>query len=211
MTAESSANKFIPASEAQVRENCKALIIAKIRSGFHLELGMEPSEYEDSFGAAIEDIVNRRRGPQGALLGLTEERIPFARQLELLGVALDPRIFYGVKHYPERQPYAVWLQVLGPREGPFLNGSSYQEAAASLPNHMRPATPFEGINTDIASILARSFVSLPGGEYEMPGVITGGSTRFNTLCLDSYLGRTRVSQVRLVEMDDLVGMLVAHD
>lgn len=113
-------------------------------------------------------------------------------------------------HDPDRQPYGVWLEVLGPRESPFLNTYSYQEAMASLPDHVRPATPFEGISADMTRILAKNFVSLPGGEYKMPGILTGGSTRFRTLYLDSYLGRPRVSHIRLAEMDYLVGMLVAH-
>ncbi|MBU1000055.1 hypothetical protein KKE78_01485 [Patescibacteria group bacterium] len=194
-------------SEAQTRNCCQFLISTRIARGFPQELGMEAAEYRSSFGNAIEDIVSCGSAPEGALLGLVDERIPFARQLELLGITLDPGIFYKIKHRSGEQPHAVWLKVFSPNEGPFLNSDNYQEAVTSLSACMRPATPFEGISTDTAAILARGFVSLPGGDYEVPGTLSGGSTRLDTLCLDNYLGKPRISRVRFAEMDYLVGML----
>ncbi|MDO8573661.1 MAG: hypothetical protein Q7R77_02825 [Candidatus Daviesbacteria bacterium] len=211
MRAESSTT-YAPASKTlEIREICTTLIGTKIRSGFHLELEMTPLEYEDSFRDAVEELVNDGRDFQGTVLGLVEERIPFVRQLELLGIVLDPGIFYGVAYKPEKKPYAVWLEVFGSGEGPFSGSTNYQEAVERLPNGLRPATPFEGINTDFASVLNKNFVSLPGGEYKMPGILTGGLMRFDTLCLDKYLGRPRISHLRLDELDYLVGMLAAYE
>lgn len=198
--------------KVQIRRNCEALIFTKIRSSFHLELGMTSLKYEDSFRDAVEEAISKRGDFQGrTMLGLVEERIPFVRQLELLGIVLDPGIFYGVAHKPDKKPYAVWLEVFGSGEGSFLGSANYQEAIDRLPSGLRPATPFEGINTDFASVLNKSFVSLPGGEYDMPGVFTGGLMRFDTLCLDKYFGRPRISHVRLDKFDYLVGMLAAHE
>lgn len=202
-----------PASDilrARTRERCSALILAKIRGGFHLELGMNPPEYAASFRDAVEAVVSAGIDSPETVLAMVEERIPFTRQLELLGIDLDPGIFYEVVHHPEREPYGVWLEVIKSREGPLANSTDYREGMANLPDYLRPATPFEGINAEVASIFARSFVSLPGGEYRMPPTVTGGSTRLEAVCLDTYFGRPRISQVRLAEPDDLVGMLVAH-
>lgn len=192
------------------RERCSALILAKIGSGFHLELGMNPPEYVASFRDAVEAVVSAGIDSPETVLAMVEERIPFTRQLKLLGIDLDPGIFYEVVHNPERKPYGVRLEVFKSREGPLADGTNYREGMASLPDHLRPATPFEGINAEVANILAKSFVSLPGGEYRMPPTVTGGSTRLKAVCLDMYLGRSRISHVRLDEMDELVGMLVAH-
>lgn len=196
--------------QARTRERCNALILAKTSSGFHRELGMDPAEYAASFGDAVEAVVSAGIDSPETVLAMVEERIPFTRQLELLGIDLDPGIFYEVVHHPERKPYGVWLEVLKSRGGPLANSTDYREGMANLPDHLRPATPFEGISAEVARILAKSFVSLPGGEYRMPAALTGGSTRLATLCLDEYLGRPRISHVRLAELDDLVGMLVAH-
>lgn len=203
----------IPASDilqAQTRERCSALILSKIGRGFHLELGMNPPEYAASFRDAVEEVVSGGIDSQEVALAMVEERIPFTRQLELLGIDLDPGIFYEVVHHPERKPYGVRLEVFKSREGPLANGNNYREGMASLPDHLRPATPFEGINAEVESILAKSFVSLPGGEYRMSAKITGGLMRLEAVCLDMYLGRPRISHVRLAELDELVGMLVAH-
>lgn len=211
MTAESHTitSCFCPGS-SNIKEACEALISTKIESGFHLELGMEVSEYRDSFGQAIEDAVSNRRYSQGMILGLVEERIPFVRQLELLGIALHPGIYYDVLHHPLKQPYSVWLRVFTPHDSLFSNKNNYQEVISNLPDQMVPATPFESINADFTSILSKSFVVVPGGEYQMPGILTGGSTRFDVFCLDRYLGKPRISPVELGGLDYLVGVLAAY-
>lgn len=99
MTAEFSiinTSVLTPPAAFKPRSDCETLVRTKIERGFHHELGIGPLEYAHSFENAIKSVVNCGRGPQGALPGLVEERIPFVRQLELLGVVLDPAIFYDV-------------------------------------------------------------------------------------------------------------------
>lgn len=191
------------------REVCTALVDEKIKRGFAEELRMQPAEYLNSFQAAIEDAVRMSGGHPNQLLTLVETRIPFRRQLELSGIGLDQAVFYGVR-LPGRNPYAVSLRVVCTQERPFAEGASYNVAARSLPDNLRPASPLEGINADVEQVLDQSFVVLPGGEYDMPGILTGGSTRFRILCLERYFGRPRISHIYLAERDALVGMLTAY-
>lgn len=191
------------------RERCDALVSAKIRSGFYKELRMREAEYRDSFQDAIESLVRQTDSQQG-VLALVEERIPFVRQVELLGIDMDPGIFYQVVHHQDKKPYGVRLTVIKPREAFTPDIDSFEKAVANLPTGLRPTTPFEGINGEVGKILAKSFVALPGGDYKMPGMLTGGSTRFDSLCLENYLGRPRISRVRFNGQDHLVGILAAR-
>ena len=209
MTAESSTINTPATINPQLKATCEVLINQRIEKGFHRELGMTPAEYIHSFDNAIEDIARKEAAPEGAVLGLIDERIPFARQLELLGIELDPGVLEEVVTHSEKQPYAVWLKTIGPREGPFVGSRNYQEAINNLSGQSRPATPLEGISTNVADVIAKNYVSLPGGEYRTPGVLTAGF-RSDTLCLDRCFGRTRISHVPLNEIDYLVGMLVAY-
>lgn len=190
------------------RARCDALVSAKIRSGFHKELGMGEAEYREVFQEAIESLVCKQRDSQSDMPALVEERIPFVRQLELLGIEMNPGIFYEVVNHQDKKPYGVWLAVITPR-AVFVPGvDSFTKAITNLPTNLIPATPFEGINGEVGNILAKAFVALPGGDYKEPGILTGGSRRL--LCLDRYLGNPRVSHVRFNRHDPLIGILAAR-
>lgn len=193
----------------QIREICNTLINAKIESGFAHELRIEDATYLRSFQDAVDAAVRASQRSSSQLLALVETRIPFKRQLELLGIDLNPAVFYGVR-LPQSGPYAVFLEVVRGQDAPFTQGANYTEAVRALPENLLPASPLEGINADFQEILAQGFVALPGGEYDMPGIFTGGSTRFRTLCLETYLGRPRISHISFAERDALVGMLTAY-
>lgn len=189
------------------RARCDALVSAKIQSGFHRELGIGEAEYRDSFQDAVKDLIKQKDSQQG-VLALVEERIPFVRQLELLGIEMDPGIFYEVVNHQDKKPYGVWLAVITPR-AVFVPGvDSFTKAITNLPTNLIPATPFEGINGEVGNILAKAFVALPGGDYKEPGILTGGSRRL--LCLDRYLGNPRISHVRFNKQDPLIGILAAR-
>lgn len=201
--------KLVEIDSRDTRARCDALVSTKIQRGFHRELGMNEAGYRDSFQAAIEGLIRKQEDFPG-VLALVEERIPFVRQLELLGIEIDPGIFYEVVHHQDQKPYGVQLEAVASQEAPFPGTNSYTEAIAHLPACLRSVTPFEGINAEVGNILAKTFVVLSGGEYKMPGILTGGSTRFDSLCLDEYRGKIRISRVRFNTLDPLVGMLVAH-
>ncbi len=193
--------------ETNTRARCEVLVSAKVQSGFHQELGMSEATYRNSFQDAVESLVGQEDSEQG-VLALVEERISFVRQVELLGIDIDPGIFYEVVHHQDKKPYGMRLAVIAPRAA-FVPGiGNYVKALANLPADLRPATPFEGINGEVEEILARSFVALPGGDYKELGILTGGSRRF--LCLDRYLGKPRISHVRFNGQDPLVGILAAR-
>lgn len=195
-------------NNGDMRARCDALISTKIQSGFHKELGISEAEYRDSFKDVVDSLTEQK--PQQGVLTLVEERIPFVRQVALLGIEMDPGVFYGIAHNQDKKPYGAWLKAVRVQEVPLSGANNYAEAIVGLPADLRPATPFEGINAEVGNILAKTFVTLPGGEYEKAGILTGGSTRFRSLCLDTYFGKARISQVRLNQLDRLVGMLVAH-
>lgn len=192
-----------------IEKYCDALLAVKIQSGFARELGMSEEAFRNSYRDAVEGLKKQGVFKQG-IPALVEERIPLTRQAELLRIGIDPGIFYKVVHHPDRQPYGVWLKVISPDEA-FVPGiDSVAKAVAKLPVGLRPTTPFEGIGAEVRAILDRSFVAMSAGDYEMPGILTGGSTRFDSLCLESYLGRPRISHVRFDKHDPLIGILAAR-
>jgi len=193
---------------SQKRSICSALIEDKVTHRFHYELKMDENSYRDSFQEAVGTIMNSD-SPSEAYVSLVEPRIPFIKQIELLGIGLNPAIYYTV--LPTHQnPYGVYLNVIGSNEELLQRWGTYQDTIQSLPKNLRPATPFEGINAAFNSILTRKFVSLPGGRYKMPGVCTGGNAKNKVLCLEQFLGKPRISHIRLSKNDFLVGMLTAY-
>lgn len=164
------------------------LLDAKLNSGFHTYLDLEPEVYVEGFkqlGLQLDGLVLPRKG---AALALVDPRIPFEVQLYGLGIQLDPAVFY--KPQPEeRGPYIAVL---------YINETldSFEQELAAVPRTLRGASPLEAISTDFANLLEKGMYVMPGGKYERIGIMTGGSTRHRMLTLESFLGSPRISHVR---------------
>lgn len=196
--------------EKETKARCEALMDAKVQACFHEVLGMREGFYRDSFRKPIADLVSQGSSDL-SMLALVETRIPFDQQRELLGIDKDPANSYKVIHNPSRLPYSVQLVVILGREAFAPGIKSYPQAIENLSGGLRSTTPFEGIGSEIEKILTISpAVLLPGGEYEMPGLLTGGSIRFDGLTLERYLGKIRIGRQRLDTPDHIVGILAAR-
>jgi len=141
---------------------------------------------------------------------LVEPRIPFFEQAQLLGITVDPAVFYTPICERGRKPYGVWLKVVGREDELVKQGLHFDKVAERLPSHLRPATHYEGINADIEVLLKHIFVLFPGGAYEqIPGMISG-IRKARTLALERFLGVPRVSHYYTDFYDSLGGLLTAY-
>ena len=194
----------------KTEEDCLRQINFKIADGYHLTLGKTPEQYTADFDQIIQQAVLEPTVPQGMLV-LVDPRVPFRKQVSLRGVDMDPAVFYIPQHYPSGRPYVAYLEVIGGEHDLIKRGLSPRNVIKHLPVHLRPASPMEGINADIDNILERIFVNMPGGAFiEEDILVKGSSIRTRTLCLEKFLGKSRITHKYLDEFDGLIGMLVAY-
>lgn len=177
-----------------------------VSSGFGQEVRVSDEEYR----VEASDLVNAisdQSIPEGTILSLVEPRIPYRKQLELLGIKLDPAVLSDPKPPIEDSLYiALQRRFSSTGESSFL-GYSLSQMTANLPDNLRPATPFEGI-VNFQQLLSRGFVVFPGGDFSNSQWISfreSGQRRL--LCLDTYLGQPRITEVYGRSMDPSIGVL----
>lgn len=188
---------------------CDKLIELKLDANFHRELGKSEVEYIRDYSCAVDNVLVG--GERVGQLVLVEPRIPFARQLELLGIVLDPAVFSRPSSNINLKPYARWVEVLTAADYKGCHLTDMRMFMDNLPVGMRPASPLEGVNGDFYAILEESFVMMPGGCFDLAdGTITGYNSKHSSLCLEEYKGLPRVSQIRLDQYDGLIGLLAVH-
>lgn len=195
----------------QVHQVCNSQLEIKIKSGFPTRLDISETSFRQSYRGAINDILLRDHYNDG-LPTLVEPRIPFFEQAQLLGIAIDPSVFYTPVCDRGREPYGIWVKVVGREDELVKQGLRFDKVAERLPAHLRPATPYEGINADIEVLLKHIFILFPGGIYkQIPGMVSGtGGVRTLALALERYLGVPRVSHYRTNFYDSLGGLLTAY-
>lgn len=194
----------------QLQQICNSQLEAKIKFGFHERLDVSVDIFRQSYRAAINDIV---LGDYfDGLPTLVEPRIPFFEQTQLLGIAIDPAVFYTPVCDRGGKPYGVWVKVVGREDELVKQGLHFDKVAEGLPARLRPATPYEGINADIEALLNHIFILFPGGIYEqIPGMINGRrGARTLALALERFLGAPRISHYRTDFYDSLGGLLTAY-
>lgn len=189
---------------------CQKLLDSKISAGFPQELGFTKERYRTDFIPLIEQAVENSP-PMGMIPVLVEPRVPFIRQLALSGIYLDPSVVQLPRQEKSRAPYLTWVRVLDRRDAVMSREPILKKVLEVLPQELRPATPYEGVNADLESVLGHGFVYLPGGEIDkLKGSLTGESNfRGSTFCLDRYLGKPRITSVPRDTYDGLMGLLVA--
>lgn len=194
----------------QLQQICNSQLEAKIKFGFHERLDVSENSFKQSYRDAINDIVLRDHYSDG-LPTLVEPRIPFFEQAQLLGIAIDPAVFYTPVCDRGREPYGVWVKVVGREDELVKQGLRFDKVAERLPDHLRPATPYEGIDADIEVLLKHIFILFPGGIYEQSPSMTGGTrARTLALALERFLGAPRISHYYLDFYDSLGGLLTAY-
>lgn len=195
----------------QLRQICNSQLEAKIKFGFHTRLDDSENSFRQSYHDAVNDIVLGNHNSNG-LPTLVEPRIPFFEQAQLLGISVDPAVFYTPVCDRGQKPYGVWVKVVGREDELVRQGLHFDKVAEKLPAHLRPATPYEGINADIEVLLKHIFILFPGGIYEQIPGITGGTRGVNTLALalERFLGTPRISHYHTDFYDSLGGLLTAY-
>lgn len=189
-----------------IENACINQLRVKLERGFPEELDRSSQEYVAEYGQAVADVAEKNPGPED-LIALVEPRIPFVRQLALLGIDLDPALYAFPKHIETHRPYGVVLQVID-RGFPEIGRLRLGRMIEGLPEDLRAASPFEGISADIDLILERSFVAMPGGEVcKTSGLQTGLNGRFSIPCLETFKGKPRISYIHPNSTDGLVGVL----
>lgn len=193
----------------QLQQICNSQLEAKIRFGFHTRLDVSETSFRQNYHDAINDIVLGDHYSDG-LPTLVEPRIPFFEQARLSGITIDPAVFYTPVCDRERKPYGVWVKVVGKEDELVQQGLRFDQVVRKLPSHLRPATPYEGIGTNIDSLLQRTFVIFPGGIYESVLGITGSTGNIRALTLERFLGTPRITHYYLDSYDSLGGLLTAY-
>lgn len=195
----------------ELQQICNSQLEAKIKFGFHTRLDISENSFKQSYRDTINDIVSGDYYFDG-LPTLVEPRIPFFEQAQLLGIAVDPAVFYTPVCDKGQKPYGVWVKVVGREDELVKQGLHFDKVAERLPPHLRPATPYEGINADIEVLLKHIFILFPAGIYEhIPGIT--GSTRgvhTHSLALERFLGAPRISYYHTNFHDSLEGLLTAY-
>lgn len=187
--------------------SCQRQVEQKIKGEFHKLVGEAEENYRSFYQRLIEAAADST-SPQDFIISLVEPRIPFFIQTERLGIMRDPAVFMTPVR-PCREPYFVWLKVLGKNDEIARQGLSTGHVIERLPRTLRPANPFEGISV-WEEVLQTSFVNLPGGDIEkVPGLVEVAE-RTKSLCLDRYHGRARITHTYLSDFDGFVGTLVAY-
>lgn len=169
-----------------------SLIDLKLRAGFHTILGKSSKDYSDQFKELAKPFLENP--VEGAHLTLVEERIPLETQIKALGISINESVF----RYQESEhdkPHVEWLRVI-----PRVRSLPTKSQLEGLPNGLRAATPFEGINCEIPSLMRES-VSLA-----MAG---GDESRQSALVLERFLGKPRVSFTYLSDSDQHIDILAA--
>lgn len=186
---------------------CQMQVDLKVEAGFHNLLGISEDKYRAVYQQLLVSAITQRFPPEG-ILALVEPRIPFFTQIERLGIVRDPAVFISpIASFKE--PYFIWLKVLGKNDEIAKQGLSTRRIIEKLPKIFRPASPFEGINA-FREVLETSFVNLPGDHIEkVPGLVEN-PTGMRCLCLDYYHGKPRITHTYLDEFDGLVGLLAVH-
>lgn len=148
--------------------------------------------------------VEKENVPPGVSPTLVETRIPLLKQAELLGISVDPSIVDLVaQHEIDQPPYIAWLKVINN-----FASATIEELIVKIPEGYVPATPLEGINSDVWQIIKNSFVAMPGGEfYRQTFTLAHNAQLARAFCLEEYLGRPRLTTIRLREKDRFVGVL----
>lgn len=191
---------------------CEAALRDKIEAGYHRELGLSEVSYRAEFQDMIEEAA---RNPHTAdtLPILVETRIDFFRQVALREVTLDSSVFKISEQDLTRSPYLVWAKVLDGRDPLVKSYPTSRLALIGLPEGLRSATPYEGINADLEYILDRSFVNIPDKEVEKPNPKVRGKfgLKRDSLCIDRYLGKPRITRSALDDSDILIGLLVVQE
>lgn len=193
----------------QRQQICNSQLKAKIKFGFHERLNVSEDSFKQSYRGAINDIVLGDHHSDG-LPTLVEPRIPFFDQAQLLGIAIDQAVFYTPVCDRGRKPYGVWVKVVGREDELVKQGLHFNKVAERLQAHLRPATPYEGINADIEVLLKHIFILFPGGIYEQIPGITGGTRGVRTLALERFLGAPRISHYYTDFYDSLGGLLTVY-
>lgn len=193
----------------QLQQICNSQLEAKIKSGFPTRLGISEKDFEQSYSDAIDEILYGDHHSDG-LPTLVEPRIPFFEQARLSGISIDPAVFYTPVCDRERKPYGVWVKVVGKEDELVRQGLRFDQVVRKLPNHLRSVTPYEGIGTNIDSLLQRTFVIFPGGTYESALGITGSAGNIRALTLERFLGIPRITHYYLDFYDSLGGLLTAY-
>jgi hypothetical protein len=174
-----------------------------LSSGYHLELGKTADEYVAEVQKAAEkiDLTDHYE----TIPTLVEGRIPFFRQLALLGIQLDPAVYYKPKSN-RQELYAAKVKVID-RDDPITTGFNLRERVHGLPSHLLPSTPFEGLISYL-DILNQKFVAFPGGNYEHNlGMIAQTDDRPLYLCLNRFLGNPQVTHISNKSTDYFTGIL----
>lgn len=198
----------------QIREICNHQTKVRIESGFAQALGISEEELVGRYDQAVTTLVDSPVA--GAIPAVVEPGIEFADQVSLLGLDMNPAVFY--KPVSERdEPYGVWLQTID-KDHP-LRGSSRTFIALleQLPTSRRAANPFEGISIPQPLGDGKIFMLFPGGVCESAANwVRSGAHPINdgvnpmSLAVETYLGRTRISNYYLdIKMSSLGDMLVA--
>ena len=175
-----------------------------IRAGYPKELGMSEDEYEDeaAIAVALSDPL------KNTIPTLVEQRIDFKRQLDLLGLALDPAVFT----FPSTQENNLTVShlfVISRMYGA-EGGMTLPAIAESLKEPLRPANPFETLPV-YESVLKKSNVALIGGSFDrLPGLQTGSEEIRRMLVLENFLGKPRISYEFSENKDAYLGLLVAQ-
>lgn len=193
----------------QLQQMCNSQLEAKIKFGFHTRLNVNENSFRQSFHDAINEIIQGDHHSDG-LPTLVEPRIPFFEQAQLLGIAVDPAVFYTPFCDRWRKPYGVWVKVVGREDELVKQGLHFDKVAERLPAHVRPATPYEGINADIELLLKHIFILFPGGIYEQILDMTGSTRGIRTLALERFLGAPRISHYYTDFYGSLGGLLTAY-
>lgn len=194
----------------QLQQVCNSQLEAKIKSGFHTRLDVSETSFRQSYRNAINDIVLGDHYIDG-LPTFVEPRIPFFEQAQLLGIAIDPAVFYTPVCDRGRKPYGVWAKIIGKENELVQEGLHFDQVVRRLPSDLRPATPYEGIGINPETLLDDdAFVIFPSGTYEGLLGITGGTGNVRALTLERFLGTPRITHYYLDSYDGLGGVLTAY-
>lgn len=168
------------------------------------EIGKTGGEYDAEFRTPIQaaqDIFE-----EGITLALVDPRVAFERQLELLGINLDPAVFSKPVQESSRRPYVARLRLIKP-DDPSVTGYSLGDRVRGLSWGLRPATPYEGLTTH-NELLKDKFYVMPGGLLQRnEGLYFGLEYNQRYLAMERYLGKPRVSHVSKNTRDFLIGVL----